>query len=77
MSNRKKLRPTKPRRTAPAATLIRSLNGARIPGGCHTCDAYQTIHADAHGPGLHRIAVHHDDWCPTYGHIIDTRRAGA
>lgn len=61
MSNRKKLR-----RTPALSMLIRANDGARIPGGCDTCDAYQTVHADAYGPNLHRIAVHHDGWCPTY-----------
>lgn len=59
MSNRRKLRPTNR-----ASMLIRSQDGARIPGGCDTCDAYQVVHADAYGPNLHSISVHHDDWCP-------------
>ncbi|TNH23317.1 hypothetical protein FHG89_27385 [Micromonospora orduensis] len=69
MSNRKKL---KPRRTNPASMLIRAHDGAHIPGGCGTCDAYQEIRADHHGPNLHSIAIHHDDWCPTYQRIRET-----
>lgn len=61
MSNRKKLR-----RTKPASMLIRAHDGVRIPGGCDTCNAYQSIRADAHGANVHAITVHHDDWCPTY-----------
>ncbi|MEU8391525.1 hypothetical protein [Micromonospora sp. NPDC048843] len=60
MSNRKKLR-----RTPPLSMLIRSQDGARLPGGCHTCDAFQTVRADAYGANVHSITVHHDDWCPT------------
>ncbi|MEU3112671.1 hypothetical protein ABZ652_01155 [Micromonospora chalcea] len=61
MSNRKKLRPT------PALSLlIRANDGAQISGGCPTCNAYQTVRADAYGPNVHAVTVHHDDWCPTY-----------
>lgn len=38
------------------------LEGGRIPGGCESCDAYQTvepIRAD-----IWRITTHHDDTCP-------------
>lgn len=38
------------------------LDGAKIPGGCEQCDAYQTCEpAEA---GVWIITVHHDDWCP-------------
>lgn len=56
MSNRKKLR-----RTKPASMLIRAHDGVRIPGGCDTCNAYQSIRADAHGANVHAITVHHDE----------------
>ncbi len=59
MSNRRKLPATNP-----ASMLIRAQDGARIPGGCDHCDAYQTITADKWGPNAHGITVHHDDWCP-------------
>lgn len=36
--------------------------GDRMPGGCDGCEAYQTLAADA--PGVFRLTVHHDDWCP-------------
>jgi hypothetical protein len=36
--------------------------GEQIPGGCDSCDAYQTV--DTPTPGIHMITVHHDDWCP-------------
>lgn len=61
MSNRRKLKPTNP-----ASLLIRRQDGARIPGGCQHCDAYQVVHADFFGPDLHRLSVHHDDWCPWF-----------
>ncbi|MGK5112791.1 hypothetical protein [Geodermatophilus sp. CPCC 205506] len=41
-----------------------SLDGAKIPGGCEDCDAFQTLHVIDRG--LTRINIHHDDWCPTY-----------
>jgi hypothetical protein len=46
--------------------LIRRQDGARIPGGCDHCNAYQVVHADYWGPDLHRLAIHHDDWCPWF-----------
>jgi hypothetical protein len=42
--------------------LLGPLDGARIPGGCHHCDAYQTTHPVE--AGVWSITVHHDDWCP-------------
>ena len=74
MSNRKKLK-RKPPAANPATALIRAHNGAHIPGGCHTCNAYQEIRADHYGPNLHSIAIHHDDWCPTYQRMRATGRA--
>lgn len=64
MSNRRRLRPTNP-----VSMLIRSQDGAKIPGGCEQCDAYQTVQSDYYGPDLHRLAVHHDDWCPFLARI--------
>lgn len=39
------------------------LDGARIPGGCNTCDAYQTVQPVT--DGIWSMTVHHDDHCPT------------
>lgn len=64
MSNRRRLRPTNP-----ASMTIRAADGATIPGGCEHCDAYQTVHADYWGPDLHRITMHHDNWCPFLARI--------
>jgi hypothetical protein len=61
MSSRRKLRPTNP-----ASMMIRANDGARILGGCDHCDAYQVVHADYYGPDLHRLAIHHDEWCPSF-----------
>ncbi len=51
---------------------LNSLDGARIPGGCGTCDAYQTIQSQGH-PAVAVLTVHHDDWCPTL-QLIKTGR---
>jgi hypothetical protein len=51
----------RPRPTNPGSMLIRANDGARIPGGCDHCDAYQVVHADYYGRDLHRLAVHDDD----------------
>lgn len=59
MSNRRKLKPQHP-----VSAQVAALDGAHIPGGCGHCDAYQTINAHGYGPDVHRITVHHDDWCP-------------
>ncbi len=47
------------------------LDGARIPGGCDTCDAYQTVTPVTAGVWI--INVHHDDWCPTLARIEASR----
>ena len=59
MSNRRKL----PRRQGPVDALIARLDGARLPGGCDRCDAYQVVSAYAIGP-VHEIDVYHDASCP-------------
>lgn len=43
------------------------LDGARIPGGCPDCDAYQTVAPKA--PGVWTVAAHHDDGCATYARV--------
>lgn len=48
---------------AQLAELFGPLDGARIPGGCDDCDAYQIV--EPASPGVWSIGVHHDDWCPT------------
>lgn len=53
--------PLSPAQTAMARALG-PLDGARIAGGCDSCDAYQT--ARPASAGVWRITVHHDDWCP-------------
>ena len=61
MSSRRnrKLRPQNP-----ISAQITALDGARIPGGCGQCNAYQVIRAAQGHPNLHVIEVYHDDWCP-------------
>ena len=58
MSNRRKRRPQNP-----ISAQLAAADGARIPGGCDHCDAYQIIHAQQ-DPDVHLIDVCHDDWCP-------------
>jgi hypothetical protein len=43
--------------------LFRKVHGKQIPGGCDTCDAFQTMDEVSHG--VHMLTVHHDDDCPT------------
>jgi hypothetical protein len=38
------------------------MDGARIPGGCDICDAYQV--PQVIDQGIIVIHIHHDDWCP-------------
>jgi len=56
-------RPYRRRHHYPVADILGPLDGAEIPGGCDTCDAYQTVHPVK--AGIWQIVVHHDDWCPT------------
>ncbi len=62
MSNRKRLKRPPPQN--PVSAFIAALDGARIPGGCGTCDAYQIIQANISGPNVHAVRVYHDDDCP-------------
>lgn len=54
------------RRPSPAqrnlTNVFGPLDGARIPGGCDYCDAYQTVVPG--GVGIWHMTTHHDDWCP-------------
>ena len=43
--------------------LLGPLDGARVPGGCPTCDAWQTPAPLAEG--VWQVTVHHDHDCPT------------
>lgn len=63
MSNTRRIKQPPP--TNPVSEMIRAMDGARVPGGCDGCDAYQTMHADHLGANAHAVIVHHDDWCPT------------
>ncbi len=69
---------TEPERTRPPVgprpddllrDLYGTLDGARVPGGCRHCAAYQTL-APVEA-GLWTVTVHHDDRCPWF------RRRGA
>lgn len=55
------------------ARRLGPLDGERIPGGCETCDAYQTVALAT--PGVWMTNVHHDDWCPTLAAIERPRRS--
>ena len=41
--------------------LFASMDGARVPGGCDRCDAYQDV---ALKDGVVAISVSHDEDCP-------------
>jgi hypothetical protein len=53
MSNRRRAR------LAQTISQWDALDGARIPGGCDSCDAYRTVHVIA--PAVTQIRGHHDD----------------
>lgn len=55
----------------PIAPIAASVGTGRIPGGCPDCDAYQTL--DASAAPVYRLTVHHDDTCPTYLRLKETR----
>jgi hypothetical protein len=55
------------------ARQLGPLDGKRIPGGCETCNAYQTI--EPVEAGMWMINVHHDEWCPTLATIERQRRS--
>jgi hypothetical protein len=67
VSNRKHLKPT-------VTEVFAALDGACIPGGCDSCDAYQQVVAHADGlPNVTHIKITHDDWCPTYRRLTNQR----
>jgi hypothetical protein len=49
----------------PVSAMIAAMDGARVPGGCDHCDAYQVVEAHWMGESnVHSVGVHHDRWCP-------------
>jgi hypothetical protein len=58
------LRPELSPAQAAVARRLGPLEGSRIPGGCNSCDAYQTV-APVEA-GVWTISVHHDDDCPVF-----------
>lgn len=54
------------------AAILGPLDGARIPGGCDHCDAYQTV--EPLSPGVWSLGIHHDDWCPLLAAICNDNR---
>jgi hypothetical protein len=60
MPDRKRLNATQ----SHVAAALGPIDGARVPGGCDSCDAYQS--AEPIEAGVWIIAVYHDDWCPIY-----------
>jgi hypothetical protein len=68
MSNTRRPKPDPVRQHLDNATA--ALSGQRVPGGCDTCDAYQTLRRA--GEGVYLIAVHHDDWCPVLARMNST-----
>jgi hypothetical protein len=44
------------------ARALGPLERTRIPGGCDSCDAYQTVAPLA--AGVWHLNIHHDEWCP-------------
>lgn len=53
--------------------VIAALAGHRVPGGCQSCDAYQTVENDPALPGVNHFLVHHHDGCP----VLARKRGGA
>jgi len=46
----------------PLANVLGPLDGATVPGGCESCEAYQIVRSEA--PGMWVIDVFHDEGCP-------------
>jgi hypothetical protein len=44
------------------ANILGPLDGAYLPGGCKSCNAYQAVQPLR--AGVWRVAVYHDDDCP-------------
>jgi hypothetical protein len=50
------------RHVDPLVNIFGPLDGERVPGGCDSCNAYQTVRAEV--PGVWVVDVFHDDDCP-------------
>jgi hypothetical protein len=50
-----------------ARQLFGPLDGAKVPGGCPRCDAYQTVDPLAAGDWL--LTIVHDDDCPELARV--------
>jgi hypothetical protein len=48
------------------------LDGQRIPGGCDSCNAYQTV--EPIEAAVWRVTVRHDDDCPFLARHESTKR---
>ncbi len=57
---------------ADVRTLLDSLDGLRIDGGCQQCDADTTMRVD--GDGVYVATIRHDDWCPELARRRRTQR---
>lgn len=55
----------------PVVNLLGPLEGARIPGGCESCDAYQTVEPIEAGVWL--VNICHDDACPVLARMENCR----
>lgn len=58
------------------AEMFAPLDGARLPGGCDSCDAEQSI-ATAGTPGVWKLTILHDDDCPVLARHERGRRKAA
>jgi hypothetical protein len=68
MSNRKKL-------PASVGEQLAAKDGARIAGGCNTCNAVQVVTAHEWGRNVQRVTIAHDSWCPGYRRMRREGRA--
>ena len=58
--------PPAPRQRHPdlLTELLGPFQGARIPGGCGFCDAFQVVQPAAVPEDIWHLTVYHDDDCP-------------
>jgi len=56
---------------ADVRSILGSLDGLRIAGGCEHCDAYTEMRTDS--DGVYIATVRHDDDCPDFAR---RRRSG-
>lgn len=51
----------------PIVNILGPLDGDQLPGGCDSCEAYETVEPST--AGVWKLVIHHDDACPVLARV--------